>query len=358
MSLDRATAAVYEANALEWTEARDGKDVSAAARLMTRAPGRGPILDVGCGPGFFLAELPDGSVGLDPTAGFLELLADRVPNALGVRGEAGALPFRSESIGGVLANHVYQHLHRHDLPMAFADLHRVLEIDAPAEIVVFGGDSELTYTDATDSFPGRGYSFWPADRFHDVLVGAGFEIEQFKSRPDEESSPLIAGVRRSRTLPDIVGPDMRLLVCGLNPSVYSADVAVGFGRPGNRFWPAALAAGLVTLDRDPRHAYTHHGMGMTDLVKRATPRADELSKDEYADGVGRLDRLCAWLQPEAVCMVGLAGWRAAVNRRALAGWQKQHLGGRPVYLMPSTSGLNAHSSLDELANHLREASAA
>lgn len=355
MSLDRATAAVYEANAREWTEARVGKDVSAASRLMVRKPGQGPILDIGCGPGYFLAELPEGSVGLDPTAGFLEMLADRVPGALGVRGEAGALPFRSESIGGVLANQVYQHLHRHDLPVAFADLHRVLEIDAPAEIIVFGGDSDLAYTDASDSFPGRGYSFWPADRFLDVLVGAGFEIEQFEDQHDAEGSPLLAAVRRSRTLPDIVGPGMRLLVCGLNPSVYSADVAVGFGRPGNRFWPAALAAGLVTMDRDPRHALANHGMGMTDLVKRATPRADELSRGEYAEGVARLDRLCAWLEPEAVCMVGLAGWRAAVNRKAVAGWQEEALGGRPVYVMPSTSGLNAHSTLDDLAAHLRSA---
>ncbi len=357
MSLDPTTAAVYEANARQWTEDRIGKDVSAAARLMTREPGHGPVLDVGCGPGYFLAELPAGSVGLDPTAGFLDLLTERVPGALGVRGEAGALPFRSESIGGALSHQVYQHLHRPDLPMALADLHRVLEVDAPAELVVFGGDADLTYSDETDSFPGRGYSFWTADHFRDVLTGAGFRIERLEDREDGGWATLEAGIRRSRTLPDIVGPDMRLLVCGLNPSVYSADVAVGFGRPGNRFWPAALAAGLATIDRDPRHALIHHGMGMTDLVKRATPRADELSRDEYAEGVARLDRLCAWLEPDAVCMVGLAGWRAAVNRKAVAGWQDETLGGRPVHVMPSTSGLNAHSSLDDLADHLREAMA-
>jgi double-stranded uracil-DNA glycosylase len=355
MTLDPATAAVYEANAREWTKARVGKDVSAAARLMARDPGEGPILDIGCGPGYFLAELPQGSIGLDPTAGFLELLGDRVPEALGIRGEAGALPIRSASIGGVLANAVYQHLHRHDLPMAFADLHRVLELDAPAEIIIFSGDSDMVYTDASDSFPGRGYSFWPADRFRDVLVGAGFLIESFEDRSGDEPPLLLAGVRRSHTLPDIVGSNMKLLICGLNPSVYSADVAVGFGRPGNRFWPAAIAAGLVTLDRNPRHALANHGIGMTDLVKRATRRADELSRDEYADGVARLDRLCAWLEPEAICMVGLAGWRAAVNPKAIAGWQEETLGGRPVYVMPSTSGLNAHSGLDDLADHLRMA---
>ena len=66
---------------------------------------------------------------------------------------------------------------------------------------------------------------------------------------------------------------MRLLVVGLNPSLYSADVGVGYRRPGNRFWPAALGAGLVTRDRDPSHALRVHGVGMTDLVKRATSNA-------------------------------------------------------------------------------------
>jgi TDG/mug DNA glycosylase family protein len=96
-------------------------------------------------------------------------------------------------------------------------------------------------------------------------------------------------------------------------------------------------------------------MGMTDLVKRATPRADALTRDEYRDGVARLDRLCAWLQPAAVCIVGLAGWRAAVDRRAQPGWQDRVLGSSPVYVMPSTSGLNAATPLTALVDHLRAA---
>jgi TDG/mug DNA glycosylase family protein len=147
---------------------------------------------------------------------------------------------------------------------------------------------------------------------------------------------------------------MRLLVCGLNPSVYSADAGIGFARPGNRFWAAAIAAGLVTVDRDTRAALAA-GIGMTDLVKRATPRADELTRDEYRAGLARVERLVRWLQPGAVCFVGLAGWRAAVDRKAVAGLQPDGLGGRPAYVMPSTSGLNARTPPSELADHLRAA---
>jgi TDG/mug DNA glycosylase family protein len=96
---------------------------------------------------------------------------------------------------------------------------------------------------------------------------------------------------------------------------------------------------------------------MTDLVKRATPRADELTRDEYRDGFARVERLARWLRPGAVCFVGLAGWRAAVDRKAVAGVQPTACGGRPVYVMPSTSGLNARVPPAALAAHLSAAAA-
>jgi len=162
-------------------------------------------------------------------------------------------------------------------------------------------------------------------------------------------------LERLWSLPDTVGPDIVLLVCGLNPSPAAADAGVGFARPGNRFWPAALAAGLVSVNRDPSHALSHHGIGMTDLVKRTTRRADELSPHEYAAGLARLDRTARWLTPRAVCFVGLAGWRSAVDRQARPGPQVRTIGGRPVHVIPSTSGLNAGSSLDELTTYLAAA---
>jgi double-stranded uracil-DNA glycosylase len=168
---------------------------------------------------------------------------------------------------------------------------------------------------------------------------------------DHPHARLTARATRARTLPDTVGPGMRLLLCGLNPSLYAADAGIGFARPGNRFWPALLAAGLATVDRDPLALLTGQLIGMTDLVKRATVSASELAVDEYVHGVSRLDRLVAWLQPDAVCFLGFDGWRKAVDRAASAGWQERPLGGRPVYVMPNPSGLNAHTNMADLAAH-------
>ncbi|MEM7142599.1 MAG: uracil-DNA glycosylase family protein [Actinomycetota bacterium] len=360
MTLDPATRAAYEARGRDWTAAREGKSLDRAEAVVARlAQGSAPVIDLGCGPGYLLEALPDDAIGVEPVGTFLAELRDRRPRATAVQGEAGALPFRDRSLGGAVVNAVYVHIDRPALPMALAELHRTLAVGAPVEIGVFGGDQDLT-TLTTDSFGGRKFALWRDDHLLDVVVGAGFDVvahEHVDRSVTGHWPALNTSLTRARSLPDTVGPDMRLLVCGLNPSLHSADLGVGFGRAGNRFWPAALGAGIVSVDRDARHALAEHGIGMTDLVKRATPRADELDRSEYVDGLGRVERLCAWLRPAAVCMVGLSGWREAVDRKATAGWQARDLGGSPVYVMPSTSGLNAHAQLPDLTEHLRIAAA-
>jgi TDG/mug DNA glycosylase family protein len=219
--------------------------------------------------------------------------------------------------------------------------------------VSFEGDVEFGPFDG-DRLGDRSFANWPLDLLEAVVVGAGFTVAGLdRPRPGWFAHRLV----RERTLPDFVGPDLRLLVVGLNPSLHAADAGVGYVTPSNRFWRAASAAGLVSVDRDPWHALDHHRLGMTDVVKRATPRAAELTTAEYRAGLDRLERLVAWLTPGAVCFVGLAGWRAAVDRQATAGIQPRALGGRPVYVSPSTSGLNATTSLDDLVEHLRAAAA-
>lgn len=277
--------------------------------------------------------------------------------AILVQAEAEHLPFAAGSLGGAVANRVYQHLDATAVPLALADLHRCLGVGAPLFLQVFEGDRDHPAR-STGDLAGRLFTPYRRQDIDDLLVGAGFTIDQITVEGDgsdqRPSHPALrARARRAVSLPDTVGPAMSVLVCGLNPGLQAAAMGVGFGRPGNRFWPAALAAGLVSRDRDPRHAVTVDGVGMTDLVKRATARAAELDRSDFTAGLGRLERLVTWLAPTVVCVVGLTGWRAARDRHAEAGVQPQPLGGRPVYLMPNPSGLNAHSSLDDFIEHFR-----
>lgn len=223
------------------------------------------------------------------------------------------------------------------LPLLFHRAHQHLEV---------GDRLELSVSDGVGLSDGVG-----PDRLADLVEGAGWTTLE---GPRHDDGHLVELVERRHTLADSVAPGMRLLVCGVNPSPYSADVGVGYGRPGNRFWPAALTAGVAPVDRDPLAALAA-GMGMTDFAKRATRQAAEVTREEYEAGFARVTRLVEWLTPGAVCFVGLSGWRTVVDRRATAGVQAETVGGRPVYVMPSTSGLNARSTPADLAGHLAAA---
>ncbi len=287
---------------------------------------------------------------MDAARAMLAIARDVAPNAWCVQADLEALPFRRGSLGGSWARASYLHVRRDRLPWALAGLHQVLAVDAPAAFTFRVGRNEGAIPG--DDFPGRFFAEWEVEPLRDVLIGAGFAISHLAHDGDEW---VTVHASRARTLPDFVGPEMRMLVCGLNPSVYAADVGVGFARPGNRFWPAALAAGLVSRDRDPAHALQKHGIGMTDLCKRATRSADALSKSDYQEGVARVERLVSWLRPAAVCFVGFAGWRAAVDPKAKPGEQPIHFGGTRTYVMPNPSGLNTHHTSADLAEHLRAA---
>lgn len=352
----RSTRAAYDADAAGWVERSVPQRVEVAAEL--RAAVDGTILDLGCGPGWHLPDLAP-AIGLDLSAGMLGQarrtdVAAQVEGRL-VNGDLARLPFARGSFAGAWASRSLVHLPRREVPLALAELHHVLAEDGLARLWLFEGEEEAVQW-PDDRLPGRTFSRWPPDLLDRALIGAGFEVQDLaRWEASSGAGQILASLQRLHTLPDYVAPDMRLLICGLNPSPSSADSGVGFFKAGNRFWPAALQAGIATRDRDPFHLLRCHGIGMTDMVKRATRRADELDRSEYRAGLDRLRALVDWMQPAAVCMVGLAGWRATVERTADRGWQSETVGGRPVYVMPSTSGLNAHDTVDSLADHLARA---
>ncbi|MBM3674367.1 MAG: hypothetical protein FJW88_05330 [Actinobacteria bacterium] len=349
--MDRRTVDVYETRAAEWATRKSPGALDPAAGFAARCAPGALRADLGCGPGWHGPALGAPLLALDAAGAMLDLVVDHAPGALRVQATVDALPLRRASLHGAWANKVYMHLAMAALPRALADLHGALVVGAPLHLRV---TSDRIGPAPDTEFPGRHFEYWSAARLADVLIGAGFSIEGLR---DDGEEWLDAECVRERMLPDVVGPGMRLLVCGLNPSLYAADVGIGFARPGNRFWPAALGAGILTVDRDPAHALRVNRVGMTDLVKRATARADELLGYEYAEGAARLTRLVEWLRPAALCFVGLAGYREVVDRRARPGVQPAPFAGVPTYVMPNTSGLNARTPLGELTEHLRAAAA-
>jgi TDG/mug DNA glycosylase family protein len=168
---------------------------------------------------------------------------------------------------------------------------------------------------------------------------------------------------RGATLPDLLGPEVRLLFVGINPGLRTAAVQAHFATRGNRFYPALLRAGVTDRLIDAAHGYRpedlahlrSRGIGITNVVAAATARADELIAAELVAGgralVGRVRRI----RPVVVAVLGVTAYRVAFDRpKATVGRQDGELGGAQLWVAPNPSGLNAHAQVADLAAAYRE----
>jgi TDG/mug DNA glycosylase family protein len=160
-----------------------------------------------------------------------------------------------------------------------------------------------------------------------------------------------------RTVPDIIASDLAVLFCGINPSLYSAAVGHHFARPGNRFWRSLHAAGFTESvlspfeDRD----LLKFGYGLTNIVARATARADELNSAELIKGQQQLAVKIEQYRPQFLAILGISAYRTAFNRpKAVMGRQDELLSGATIWVLPNPSGLNAHYQLADLKQVYRE----
>jgi TDG/mug DNA glycosylase family protein len=176
-------------------------------------------------------------------------------------------------------------------------------------------------------------------------------------------TPAEVAAAAGRTIPDLIGPDLRVLFSGINPSLYSAATGHHFARPGNRFWPALHRSGFTDrlLHPSEQAELPGTGLGITNVVARATARADELAPAELVEGGRILRALVERWRPRFLAVLGVTAYRTAFGHpRAQVGPQPDAIGDTPVWVLPNPSGLNASYQLDRLAGEfarLREAAA-
>jgi TDG/mug DNA glycosylase family protein len=164
-------------------------------------------------------------------------------------------------------------------------------------------------------------------------------------------TPAELAAAHGRGIGDIIAPRLAVLFCGINPGLWSAATGFNFARPGNRFWPALHLAGWTPRQLRPEEQarLLDCGLGVTNLVDRATARADELGVEEVVAGGRALAEKVRRYRPGWVAVLGVGAYRTAFGRRsARVGEQPDRIGGAPVWLLPNPSGLNAHYRLDRL----------
>ena len=164
---------------------------------------------------------------------------------------------------------------------------------------------------------------------------------------------------RDRTVPDLMPERPRLVFVGINPGLWTAATGAHFARPGNRFYPALVAAGILPrlpriaddgMSAEDRRMLLDAGIGISNLVHRATARADELSREELREGARRLQADAAGWDAAVIAVVGITAYRQGFDRpRATSGRQPEALAGTALWVVPNPSGLNAHDSVASLA---------
>ena len=157
---------------------------------------------------------------------------------------------------------------------------------------------------------------------------------------------------KNKTVRDLIAPGLDVLFCGINPGLYTAAIGHHFGRPGNRFWPALYAAGFTPRLLSPFEESALLGLklGITNIVPRASARADELTAEELVAGAGRLRKKVRRYRPRFAAFLGVTAYRTALGeQKAQTGRQPAALEGATVWVLPNPSGLNAHYHADDLA---------
>jgi len=160
-----------------------------------------------------------------------------------------------------------------------------------------------------------------------------------------------------RTIPDVVRPGLTVLFCGINPGLWSAWSGHHFARPGNRFWPALHRSGFTPRQfrPDEQAELLGLGLGITNVVGRGSARADELTRAELRSGGAALAAKVARHAPRWLAVLGITAYRDAFEKpKAVMGRQEHAIGTTRVWVLPNPSGLNAHYTLDKLAEAFAE----
>ncbi|MCX5149013.1 G/U mismatch-specific DNA glycosylase [Streptomyces sp. NPDC048550] len=157
---------------------------------------------------------------------------------------------------------------------------------------------------------------------------------------------------RDRVIPDVVAGGLRVLFCGINPGLLSAATGHHFARPGNRFWPVLHLSGFTPRRFAPaeQEELLTYRLGITNVVARATARADELSAEEFREGGRILTAKVEQLRPQWLAVVGVTAYRTAFGeRKAQIGPQDRTIGSTRIWALPNPSGLNAHWTAESMA---------
>ena len=161
-------------------------------------------------------------------------------------------------------------------------------------------------------------------------------------------------------VPDVLGSGLRVVFCGINPGVVSAEAKAHFANPRNDFWRLLHEAGLTPrlMQPDEQFEVLDFGIGLTNAAYRTTKGSGDLRRADFEGSAERLERLALDLKPGVIAFVGKEAYRGAFGERPALGMQERQLGETRLFVLPSTSPANAAVPWEERLRWFRELSRA
>ena len=150
-------------------------------------------------------------------------------------------------------------------------------------------------------------------------------------------------------VPDVLGPGLSVVFCGINPGRWSAAATAHFANPRNDFWRLLAEAGLTPRQLSPEEQWELFdlGLGLTNAAERTTPGSSDLRRADFAGSAERLERIAVELRPRFIAFVGKAAYEGAFRERPALGLQERRLGETRLFVLPSTSPANAAVPYEE-----------
>jgi double-stranded uracil-DNA glycosylase len=157
-------------------------------------------------------------------------------------------------------------------------------------------------------------------------------------------------------VPDVLGPGLRVVFCGINPGFVSAAAAAHFANPRNDFWRLLAEAGITSRLYEPAEQFEllKEGIGLTNAAVRTTAGSSDLRRSDFAGAAERLERIATELAPGWIAFVGKEAFRGTFGERPELGRQERSLGRTSLFVLPSTSPANAAVPWEERLRWFRE----
>jgi double-stranded uracil-DNA glycosylase len=159
-------------------------------------------------------------------------------------------------------------------------------------------------------------------------------------------------VTEKSAVPDVLGPGVRVVFCGINPGHWSARAGAAFANPRNDFWRLLHAAGFTPRVLEPaeQQELLAYGVGLTNAVRRTTRGSGDLRRADFAGARERLEEIARTYRPRAIGFVGKTAYTGTFREPCTHGLQERRLGGTALYVLPSTSPANAAVPWSERLN--------